>query len=337
MATILRAAFWASLQREEGEYIRVNLTLNSPGPHDLILSTPVPLEVERLRKLAGAVLPKQYLGLSITGDTPYVWGITSIPRHFRVLVRDPGVMDVYYPGHLRYANGQARFMAQMDAQYLAARVARVLCGDGQADGFLHEKARTIVSFISELRDTRAHGGIIVVPNGAEWERRTSSRTFVTNPVYTYLATSVRELYELRQPAAMLAAGGELGVRESLLASSVANAVGSIVGMAGVDGAVMLDSELNVLGFGTMLEFVAASELTWRQANLASATTGEDWTDTPFERLGGSRHRSAAVFTANVPGSIALIASEDGPISMIWREGATGQPHLVRNVQLALGV
>ncbi|PFJ29347.1 hypothetical protein CN964_29970 [Bacillus cereus] len=84
----------------------------------------------------------------------------------------------------------------------------------------------------------------------------------------------------------------------------------------VDGAVLLNSKLEVLGFG--------AEITVSTPNInyikeASDLNGKSYKDIPINSF-GTRHRSAIRFCSHIKDSIAFVISQDGSIKVIKKEG-----------------
>lgn len=48
--------------------------------------------------------------------------------------------------------------------------------------------------------------------------------------------------------------------------------------------------------------------------------GNEGHDVPLDEIGGMRHQSAARFVAAASGTSAIVVSQDGPISVIGRDG-----------------
>jgi hypothetical protein len=86
-------------------------------------------------------------------------------------------------------------------------------------------------------------------------------------------------------------------------------------LASIDGALLLSSEFELLGFGTKLHAPA-----W-QGTVLEGPDGFGGGGRPFDvsRL-GTRHTSAVAYVGAVPGSVAFVASADGPIRGLARKG-----------------
>ncbi len=90
----------------------------------------------------------------------------------------------------------------------------------------------------------------------------------------------------------------------------ATAVGDL---ASTDGALVLASDLMVLGFGAMFPSREAPPTAYL-VDGADATVRHLHDLTQY----GARHRSAAAFADDNPGTIAFVLSEDGPLSCFLR-------------------
>ena len=84
-------------------------------------------------------------------------------------------------------------------------------------------------------------------------------------------------------------------------------------LTAIDGAVLLNSELALTAFGIILPVGGVVPI------VEPTEGGEDaprWMD--FESR-GTRHRAAATYAAEHPGSVVFVASEDGQVSCLLRE------------------
>jgi hypothetical protein len=86
---------------------------------------------------------------------------------------------------------------------------------------------------------------------------------------------------------------------------------SVGHLAAVDGAVLLDSHLRVLGFGA---FIDIPDLP-REVSFVSGSSNVE--KHLSRELGGGRHRSAVEFCSRFAPAAAIVVSEDGRISIIW--------------------
>jgi hypothetical protein len=100
-------------------------------------------------------------------------------------------------------------------------------------------------------------------------------------------------------------------------------------LASVDGALVLDTGLRIVGFGAHLLFSDPQDVPVKRAPAADATNASDFTLKGF----GTRHNSAARYCYNVPGAMAFVVSQDGAISCLFRASAHSPLIIWRPVSL----
>ena len=98
---------------------------------------------------------------------------------------------------------------------------------------------------------------------------------------------------------------------------LADAADLVARLAGVDGALVLQSDLRVAGFGAEIVLDAA------QPVMASEVTGhrrrsEEWLSVDSERF-GMRHRSALRCVARASNAAAFVVSQDGTVTFLWKQ------------------
>src|SRR5215216_1690891 len=90
----------------------------------------------------------------------------------------------------------------------------------------------------------------------------------------------------------------------------------IAGLAAADGAVVMSKHNELLGFGGMISGrLPDVERVWRALDLEGEEVAE-------ERTGnvGSRHRSAYRLCGALPGSVAVVISQDGSVHFVCQRG-----------------
>jgi hypothetical protein len=85
-------------------------------------------------------------------------------------------------------------------------------------------------------------------------------------------------------------------------------------LACIDGALALDSNGVVLGYGLRLQAPPGARIL--QKDLLGADVHE------YLRTSGARRQSAADFIAAQPDCLALVLSSDGPVSLVFRQAGT---------------
>lgn len=86
-------------------------------------------------------------------------------------------------------------------------------------------------------------------------------------------------------------------------------------LAGCDGAIVLTSELKLLGFGAEIRAEIASGLTISEV---SDEMRRIYRSCDIEQF-GMRHRSAIKLASRMPDGCILAISQDGPVTAVWRE------------------
>lgn len=111
---------------------------------------------------------------------------------------------------------------------------------------------------------------------------------------------------------------------------LADAADVVARLTGVDGAVVLQSDLRVLGFGTEIVLDAARPVT-AHAVIGNPRRSKRWPAVDSESF-GMRHRSALRCVATADETAAFVVSQDGTVSFFWRE--EDRVFLKRNVNTA---
>jgi hypothetical protein len=102
------------------------------------------------------------------------------------------------------------------------------------------------------------------------------------------------------------------------------------GLTAVDGALVITTDLRVLGFGAEIVLDAAEPCHAYEAagRRSRATRGRSWTARSF----GMRHRSALRCVGVTTQVAAFVVSQDGQVSLFWKQD--GRVLLKRNVNTA---
>ena len=89
------------------------------------------------------------------------------------------------------------------------------------------------------------------------------------------------------------------------------------GMTAVDGALVMTTSLELIGYGAkmMPKTIETKVMEWNP--------GQGYSDRsiPFGDIGGTRHRSAAQFALQHPGTMVLVASQDGRFTIFFADEA----------------
>lgn len=332
--TIIDAAFWASLRREEGLMPKISLAFVPPeqAGQPLVFEQPLPLSPAGLAKLAPAVeRPGIHLGVWPAGGDLKVWGTT------RTLPAFCFVIEVVGSGLLVVKHRAESFGKFVNVAVLEGDQIKIVDEAGSnipdCPGVLKSllgtdwpsRVAAPVSVLVQLAASmRAHGrggALLVVPSGS-----TSWRDSILGPV----------LYSVHPPFSGLT---DVLARQDESAShewqeDLRRAVDAIAGLTAVDGATLVSDRYELLAFG--------AKITRRRGNppvervyVTEPIEGSVMTEASPAQLGGTRHLSAAQFVHDQRDASALVASQDGRFTIFTWSSCEDSVHAHRVEALLL--
>lgn len=283
---VLDEVFWATLLAEEGRPCRPRLlylpTADERSPVHW-LDAPVPLTRGTLRKLSPAQGPMGYLTWKFDHDKPFITGIQAReggdPHNLIIAGVGFGAINITWSSFrvVTLRGGEVRRLstcALPDAHGVFDMVRELL---GQFESVF---LGTVVRAIQE----QGHGGSLwIVRHGCSLEGLDIGRRVKPD------SRGLTERF------------GTFAARLPWLVS--------IARLAAVDGAVLLDSRVHVLGFATFVPLRAPIDVVQRTVD------GRDET-LSATALGGGRHRSAVEFCHRFAPAAAIVVSEDGRVMVI---------------------
>jgi hypothetical protein len=316
---LVDAAFWASLQREEGYVPEISLAFLPPeqAVRPLLLRPKLPLGPRALAQLSPAVeRPGIHLGVWRTDGELVVWGTTrTVPPYCFVLeVVAPGLLVVKH--RVRDDSAKFRNVAVFQGDELkligqAAGAAREhhplllpLLAPESAEGAEDLLLRLAVS----MRTHKRGGTLLVVPAGSDGWRESIAQPigYAVDPPFSELGELLRESGAARDPDK----------------SALARAVDALAGLTAVDGATLVTDRFELLAFGVKIAR-PDGRLRVEQVCVSEPIEGGRPQVVQALQLGGTRHTSAAQFAQDQTRAVALVASQDGRFTVFaWceREG-----------------
>jgi hypothetical protein len=306
--TIIDAAFWASLRREEGYTPRISLAYLPPeqSPRPLLFERPIPLAPALLAKVAPAVERAGiHLGVWERDGELCVWGTTrTIPMNCFVLeVMSPGLLVVKH--HRGEESGKYVNVAVLEGD-------RLMLIDEQASslpdcpplltsmlGFdapasWAESLNVLVQLAASMRAHGRGGALLVVPSGTETWRES-----IVQPIL-YSVQYFSELTDLMNDPD----------RDRRWQEAFGRAVDAVAGLTAVDGATIITDRYELLAFGAK---IGRRDGTPRVESVIVTEPIEGSVATTMNpsEMGGTRHLSAAQFVHDQRNAVALVASQDG--------------------------
>jgi hypothetical protein len=309
---VIDAAFWASLQREEGHPPKISLAFLPPAHagQPLLFERRLALTPSVLIKLAPAVeRPGIHLGVWGEREALHVWGATrAIPSGCFVLeVVEPGLLVIKH----RRGEGFGKFANVAVLQGEQVKVVDEDCA-GMPDypalitsllGFTspsswNDPVNVVVQLAASMRDHGRGGSLLIVPDGTHAWRASivHPMQYAIMPAFSGLAELMRQDVRAR--------------RQSLWQGALRQAVESVAGLTAVDGATVISYQYALLAFGAKIgrpEGCAPVE----QMVVTEPIVGSRAVVVHPAQDGGTRHLSAAQFVHDQRDTLALVASQDG--------------------------
>lgn len=310
--TIIEAAFWASLRREEGLDPKTSLAFLEPAhtPRPMRFAQSFGLEIDALTKLAPAVeRPGIHLGICHDGADLRVWGTTrDLPAFcFVVEVVAPGLLVVK---HSRpQESGKFVNVAVLEGdriKILNERAASLPDCPGvvsslfglETDRKRNELTNVLIQLAVSMRAHGRGGSLLVVPSGTDQWRQSILKPlkYGVSPPFDELADLVRSADEEK--------------RKRAWQESLRRAVAMVGGLTAVDGATIINDRYEVLAFGAKITRRDGNQRV-EQVIVTEPVLGNSPEKLNPAQLGGTRHLSAAQFAQDQKDALALVASQDG--------------------------
>lgn len=308
---IVDTAFWASLRKEEGFIPKISLAFLAPDEtkSPLLFERPLPLDPGLLTKVAPAVeRPGIHLGVSHGPEGLRVWGATrAIPSLcFVVEVAAPGLIVIK---HLssdtagKFVNvavlegDQVKIIDERAAAIpdCPALLSALLGSESPAAWV--QSVNVLVQLAVSMRGHGRGGSLLVVPASESQGGHDEWRESIVSPIP----------YAVSPPFSVLA---ELARAASDDTGRLNRAIDAVAGLTAVDGAVILNDRYHVLGFGAKI-MRRRGRAPVEQVIVTEPIEGGEAVLVHPEKLGGTRHLSAAQFVQDQQDCAALVASQDG--------------------------
>ncbi|MDQ7832785.1 MAG: hypothetical protein RDU30_13710 [Desulfovibrionaceae bacterium] len=289
LSRLCSACFWASMETEEGRQVRGTLAVCSPSPSLVVrrLTTPVRLGVHALVSLLTAS-PRASLAVHGGDEGLHLWGMLDAESEGLVRLRIAGngtllasqserVLAIYHKGLMSRPKA-------VDGPSLVLLLADAL----HKKQFLELGKETPTQLIRMVTAMihHGHGGTLVVvePDDTSWRKGVHFK-------FTFSGWEKPGLeHQQIMSEALLQRIGELSL---------------------IDGAVVVDTDLHLYGFGGKLEM----ENTTPNVIAVNASSGNIQYGLSLAELGGMRHQSAARFVSEHRTTYVFVVSQDCRLSL----------------------
>jgi hypothetical protein len=311
ISKFVETAFWASLRFNEGRATRINLIAASREyfTDSIELKSAVPYDESQIVRLAPAISREGCLFVSPLENVLSIWGVGRTQRPpgdgggIRVLgirIVDPAVVriDIESPFAV-IDHSTVMTLGGREADF-GLYLERIWDKKFPKKESIHSYRAYRAVDLTRMILAHDHGGIILfVP------RKTGAWTKSLNPFAYRFAEPDKTI-----PDDVPLESFVLGIPPSIRSTAA---------LAGVDGAIVATGDLAVLGFGATI--AVGNQLLPPAVCLIRLQDGKQGVfSTSLEKLGGTRHQSAARFIAANQGSVAIVISQDRNVSVMhWEE------------------
>lgn len=327
---VVNRLFWASLREEEGRVPRLSVALVPPEltVQPVVFKRHLPFSPRVLARLGPAV---EHAGihLAIWGAASelHVWGIASrLPAlTFVVEIVKPGLLVVKYSrsgalgkfGNVAVLEGERFKLAdesvslRPDRPFILERLVRPGPTPVGDDG-----PGVLIRLALAMRSHGQGGMLLVVPTESQaWrESLVWPSAYNLRPPFTRLAELMRSRSAQRN--------------RPKWASALEKVVADVASLTAVDGAVVMNEDFKVMGFGVLVGRAKDSEPVEHIVVAEPFTGGGTDIVVPTE-VGNSRHLAAAQFIHDQREGTALVASQDGPFTVFSYSATDHRVHADR--------
>lgn len=314
---LLQVAVWASLQTDEGRRVAFTMSVRpEDSPSNVIsLSNSIPLNYDSLARFSMATDPRRsaiHVG-RIDGELR-LFGIDTLlgtAAPVRIEVRGPARVAV------KSATATVAIVSDGEASLIDLGMYSdflTVVPNSRSQSDAEFAGERILSQVALSMHAHGHGGTLLVQGpdadcgSAIAHQYQLARGFCGLPeVEREIRTALDALRSTatdrdRHPTRQQLKWAELR-RERYIA---------VVGRTtAVDGAVIISSDGTLLGFGAKITLSTTPRIYRRLP-----TENSSWEELELANFGGTRHQSAARFVAHAPGNRAIVASQDGRLSIL---------------------
>jgi hypothetical protein len=352
LSQIIDAVVWTSFSTNEGNTVSVSIILNRAEDtfDTFMFDNPISFDVKNLVKM-GAALENPRADIGVWPDEEgnlTVWGFKS--RSANTLIANlcvqglgPGRVLITYGGKSLAAliGNEAVFV---DHTYLMSIIIPKLSSSTaeQSDKML--RLMRYLSLLNIARKMRQHGRggtLLAVPDKVEWQRS------IDTPVpYTGGANFLESDYDVTKKPSLvntvtdffgaLVKNKKVVEMENLkrMGDQVEQQCRHIARLTAVDGALAMSFDRFVFCFGAKI-IVAENQTSVTHLRVYKPVEGDTGRTHSVTDLGGTRHQSAAQFAHGQPGSVAIVVSQDGDVTILTTEPETEELIAIQQAELAV--
>lgn len=345
ISALVNAAFYASLKCEEGRNVSFSLVLTDTINWHIEGQAKIPqkriefeqareLRVDNIVKLAGAFLSSES-ALMVRKNNSFsssyeIWGVmyfNRIKSEFTELNISHGslnysrptcfMINVYNEGSFTISCADSKVGQLVDGEFV--RVAPLPFLGGGMTPFMEKFYDTSTinncnadahyfRLFSELLKEASlmnHGGLIIIVNATDDNYKDFCEfkySFKVNHI------NVKDMFSKYTHTMAVDRTQNFNMNRVYWGNELQKRLKRIARLANIDGALIIDNNLNVISFGTVLK-----GKTW-EGKILVGNDGFNNNGQAYDiSKHGTKHKSALNFVGSCPNAIAFVLSEDGPI------------------------
>lgn len=318
ISQLINTVFWASLATEEGQYAKISVTIMEPENlrEGVVLTNQLALSASVLVKLSPVSQKENcYIAVSCKSKkNPAIWGLLTHAPVLQPLIRakEPGTVVVSNGGeNLAYLSPVGN-LALPGIPNWVLKVAGFL---GPAAEPRFEMA-WFLRFLAEAMQHGRGGTILVVPgNSDNWRESVKGGYSISSDKLDIISHAER--WKSRSEETRAPERPFLYLDPVLAeATKFRKAVALVGGLTAVDGATVINNNNKVVCFGVKIK---PREEPPEEISVADVLgSAESYETILFRDIGGTRHQSAASFANEHPGTLALVTSQDGRMTIFQK-------------------
>jgi hypothetical protein len=332
LETLVETAFWTSLQREEGRELRFTIKYVPKvwKEFSLLFKKPIPFNVANLRKLAPS-LNRAYAGVTVSTaeEGLEICELTdAIAEPVSIKVIDPGQLIVsFVTSNVAAISGDEPVFFRDELLSWNKDIWSIFTDSESVEkfsAFSEPRVATIINIAREMRRAGHGGTLLVIPTGANIENSIDYIAYEIDSESKVASEYLMYYLEAKNKQETNKADKDIAESVKLWEKQLNIETPKFIAqLTSVDGATLLSSNLDVLGFGARLK--AASNATFSHLVRVDPLDHSNWLEkvNTDKITWGTRHKSAARFVFDNQNSIAIVTSQDGYVTAyVWIESAT---------------
>jgi len=363
LSTLMNVSFWASFKKEEGRSVTIAVKYVPPDEayRPFLLKNALPYNDENILRMS-PVLQGSHVDLGVCidhNDHLMIWGFDT--GEFSMTERDYVSIHSLEPGVIRISFASVNIIFTgtrivcVDKNFLYADTLSTLVGKTTLGPDLKE-------IITEMSAHRHGGTLLIVPENDVWSRSIKEPIlYASDPPFDTASISRGMLdfiadhragYQdeygrfLRPEERQFLAHGTQDERLDLnrhhflaghrhrFDDALVRSLKLTGQLTAVDGAVIVNDDLKVLAFGAKIKPLDTRKSP-ETLVVSESSAGSVPLEVSLSEFGGTRHQSAAQFVFDQRQAVALVASQDGLMTLLTWHESVGSVAAVRHIELTL--